>query len=388
MITKEATVEISTEHQKFDESILQKKIARYDKITRFVCLGMGIFSLLVMALITFAYFFIGLCRFFDLSFSLPSIAAWLDSLPEIETNHPEALLAKFIISGIFFIVYVCIAVLIIKKLIKIINCFTSLCDLNNSRIDHKKVLLEIVFSVSSATELAMSLTLLGLTTNGIMPPIAIVTIIAFAVLFLAFCFCKNFYTSYDVAKAKFYKNTFAINLVKPISVLLLTSLILALTFSPNLLTFVNNIIQNYINSSNYTGVAVFIKYFLPFIRWFLVLTCSFLLTQLINPFKQNMVSNFNFYDSTIATSPELNYQEKLNSKVKTIITFSIILMIATLIFSCFNAKNEFILPKNFGAIFKQTFMYYLSIILLAISVKVISKTKTKEIIPFLSNKSN
>ena len=47
--TANTVTENNIEHQKFDAEILKRKVKRYKKIVRFTWLGLGIFSMLLMA---------------------------------------------------------------------------------------------------------------------------------------------------------------------------------------------------------------------------------------------------------------------------------------------------------------------------------------------------
>ncbi len=380
--TKEIIAESTAEHKKFDESLLLKKSARYDKIVKFVCLGLGIFSLVVISLLTIAFFFVGACKFFDVKFSLPAIAAWLDSLPSIQIKDAEGMLTKLILGAIFFIIYIFVAVILVKKLIHTINKFMPLVDINNSRIDHKQLLIDIVCCVSSTFSMVLVLTFLGRTTTATkIPSIMIVLLVFFGILYLAFLVGKNIYNAYDVTKGKFYKKEFAINVTKNLLIVLFATFILALCLSPELLRFVNNIIANYNSPYRFSGINFFIAYFMPIIYWFMIFT-SILLFTITLKFPKPSTTIFNSYDKTYTL---VDYSLDINSRIKSrtswIIFFSILMIVLDIVCCCFNAYGEFMFPKNFGVIAKQITFSYLPVLLLAIAIKVVSKTKTKEMIP-------
>lgn len=385
--TANTVTENNIEHQKFDTEILKRKVDRYEKLVRFIWLGMGIFCMLLMAFLPIAYFFIGTSKFFAVKFSIPAFADWLKSLPSVRITDPEGQLARLILGLLFFLVYIILSIILIKNLVKTIKKFISLCDLKNSHIDHKEMFLDIVNYTTTTYAAILSFGLLSLSsTDGRMQPIVIVLLFLYGVFFFATTVGKNLYVCYDVKKGVFYKKVFFINVVKRFFLVVISSLLLALCLEPQLLIFVGNIMENYNNTTHFTSIAAINKFVFPWISWFLVLLSVLIFKNTIKinvlDLRKSVVSTL--YDQAYPILDKNKmFQQSIKNKAVSIIVFAILSFVLQLLFVCFNSANKFVLPDDLGAFVKQFTFIYTPIILLALAAT--WTAKTKETTPIQSN---
>ena len=386
---KQVPAENRVEHEKLDAEALQKKLNRYDKNVRVTCLLLGLLSMLTIAFLVFAYFFIGVCKFFNLTFSLPALATWLDALSSIEINNPEAMLVRFIIGAFFFIIYVSVAIVLVKRLIFVINNFFSLCDLSNNRLDHKKILIGIVTKVAPSISTMCTLALLGTLTNYSFSNVFPLLILAvYIVLFLGFSIFKTYYNFNNVSTGKFYRNGFTLNLLKSFFLIVFAGLMIFFFFSSQIMISASDVIQNYYYVTDFGAINVFKFFILPITNWLLFYLCALLFGQTLNQPKLSITTNYSFYGNSYqVSSVHGEYFNSLKNKANSIISFAVILIIANAVLSCFNVKGEFLIPSYLGEICTQLAYVYLPIILLAIAINVFSKIIVKEVIPFVSLKT-
>ena len=350
----------------------EKKVKIFGVIIGATCLAFCIFFLV-------AYFILGASKFYNLKFSIPTLFTWLDGLPKVSLKDPEAMLAKFIIGCVFFALYVFFAISLVKSTISVFNKFLPLCDLDNRKVDHKILALEITDLTSKCFILILSLALMGRTTGVRIPLGGIICIIIYLLFFIAINVAKSYYTCYDVEKNEFFKKTFAINLVKTFATMFFAIALVVFTLNHPLYDFAYNIAQNYNNNDNYEGAMV-VKYFImPFIKLFLAIYCIKLLNQVIRLDKKSTTNvNVNFYGKSYQVNNfGLEMQKKATKKVRMIIFLTIVIILLEVLLNCFNAKNEFFIPNGIGSLLAKTIFYNLHVILIPIGISVIFKTNVK-----------
>lgn len=387
MKTQNKTIENAAQ-VKFDQEIIEKRTTSYEKSIKFVLLGLGIFSILLFVFLAIVFIFVGVAKFFSVVFSFPAIGKWLLSLPYVSIIDPEGMLSKLLIGLIFFLVYIILTIKLIVKLIKSTKSFSKLCDMANSNIDHKKEFLNILKHVSSSFTSVISFILISFTTTGQFSAISLLTIILFVFYFITLIVAHNLACCYNVKENLFHKKQFAVNLTKRFALLSVTLLLLVYCLKPNLLTFTENIITNYRNTTDYKGTEFVQAFLLPWINWLLSLACITLFVNSLN--LKNIYDNhgsYSFYGNAFdfSLTPNETFRISVKKKANGIIFYSVVLFLTDLLFCFFDSKG-FSIPKNISYLAVDFILSHSSVILLAIAAKKIAITEEKELVPFTTKK--
>lgn len=371
------------EHLKFDEAIVVKRKYNYERAIKSTILGLGILSFVLSVLLLASYLFVGTAKVFAVKFSLPAIGDWLLSLPDVKIVNPEGMLARLFIGIAFFFFYIIIAINIIVKFVKIFNRFKKLCDISNSNIDHKNEFLLIVKLLASQFAPVIALSLLSITTTGQISIITIILIVLYSLYFIAINVAHDLYYCYDVNENILHKNQLIVNIAKRIALLIVAFILVIVCLKPHILTFTNNIIINFNNPTDYKGFAFIKAFIIPWIKWLMCLSSVNLLGKALNLNKViSKSSEFNFYATTFDFYETHNdyLRETIKSKAKTIIFYTVVLIIADLLFIFFNNAGTFSIPSNLVSLLIGVALSHLPRILLTSSVRIISKVEEKELV--------
>jgi hypothetical protein len=74
-------------------------------------------------------------------------------------------------------------------------------------------------------------------------------------------------------------------------------------------------------------------------------------------------------------------QKKANNKVKFIIFWVVLSVLAEVLLTCFNTNNDFFIPNGIGTLLAQTLFEYSSIIFITVGISFIFKTNLKIPVP-------
>ena len=359
--------------------VKQGRIEVYNNKIKKFCLLIGVISLSLCIFFAFAHLVLGTSQFFNLRFSLPAVIQWLDHLPSVFIENPESLLARAIIGGVFFLLYVIFSVILVKNVIKSISKLSYLCDLTNTNIDHKVLALECMDLTFNCFKLVFFLSIMGTTTGASIPVGGALSIIIYSIAFILFSAAKLFYTCYDSEKNEFFSQAFTVNAVKTLSMIIFAIIALLLSLGAPFAEFIQNLITNYNNPADFTGPAFIKQFAMPFVKMLYGLYCfSILILTIKLDKKSTMNITSSFYGRVYQVNNfGLNLKNKITKRTKFIVFLIILSVVAEVFLTCFNTNNALIIPSGIGTLLAKTLFGYSSIIFIVLGINQIAKTNLK-----------
>lgn len=366
-------------HQEYDKKEEKIHVVRYNKRLRIVFLCLGIFLALCSLFLVVSYFVMNIFRFFTINFNIPSIIVWIESLSSLEITSFPASTVKLIMGCAFAIFYVFIAVKLIINLIKIKNSVSLLCELNNSRIDHKFYCIQTINQTLSAFLNVSTMILFCSMTSLTAFTVHSLALLILTVLIYVLCTVGvNMYTSYDINCRVFHKKVFALNLTKKLFLLILSITLIILSFGP----YLNHVIIGVAAGPN--NIILFVvSYILPAFKilfsWFFIQTFKNLITVSVGG-----LSAFTVYRRIYSAKDVNGAVRDIGKKVfSRSILWSVFLIFVQTVLLFFNSAGNFALPANFGQSFVNLITYYAPIVVTALAFRLVSKTKEEQITSLL-----
>ncbi|MBQ3572666.1 MAG: hypothetical protein IJA15_07555 [Clostridia bacterium] len=376
------TPEAISEREAIKAALLENNTKFLNKATTISCITLASIATVLNVALLLLQLFVGTISFFDLKFTLPDIAHWINGLPYKEIIYPEVLLTRFVIGCIALFVYAILSIIMIVRAVKNIRSLLKVIDVHNSRIDHKKLTFDIIERFSKCFIGTLILALIGRTSSQSLTPATIVFIVFYVIFFIATVGLKHAYSCYELEKNKFHLQQFIINFARDLSLFICTSLFTISCMQNQISTTLNNIYkQNYVMELE--GIAKISHFVVPFISLLLLLgtfkplNCAILLDK-----DANTMTKVSFYASSYKIkNKNIEQQAIINKRARNIIIFSILLLIAETVFCFFNAYNQFFISENIVERILGVIITYLPIILTAISVRLAHKPTLKIISP-------
>lgn len=380
----------SLEHQKFDQALFDKKTNTFNKLVKYFILGLGIFSLLVYCFALFDYFFIGVADVFGVTFSLQGIASWLDSIPSIEIVDPEAMLVRIILGALFCAGYLLLGISLVVSFIKVIKRFNSLVDLENTRLNHKLILHEIMVRTSNAVSRILAFVLFSISASRYLNSGEVAFYVVLGLFTIVANVILNLYTSYDTKTLSLEKKVLALNLFKIFSIILISSILVIVTSASYFDKILNNV-ANHINRNIDMNLYLFLRdYGIPLLD-FIVFWIS--LSLLRNMVSLTTTSPLADGEISVDKPPKKSLsnvfiKDALSGRFAGIIFLSIVSFLLNVLVVLISDGNILSLPANFVEVVVGLLFTYLPIILLTIAINVISNTEHKVVtyIDFVAKK--
>lgn len=380
----------SLEHQKFDQALFDKKTNTFNKLVKYFILGLGIFSLLVYCFALFDYFFIGVADVFGVTFSLQGIASWLDSIPSIKIVDPEAMLVRIILGALFCGGYLLLGISLVVSFIKVIKRFNSLVDLENTRLNHKLILHEIMVRTSNAVSRIFAFALFSISASRYLNSGEVAFYVVLGLFTIVANVILNLYTSYDTKTLSLEKKVLALNLSKIFSIILISSILVVVTSASYFDKILNNV-ANQINRNIDMNIYLFLRdYGIPLLDFIVFWISLSLLRNMVS-----LTTTSPLADGEIAVDKppkkslsNVFIKDALSGRFAGIIFLSIVSFLLNVLVVLISDGNILSLPANFVEVVVELLFTYLPIILLTIAINVISNTEHKVVtyIDFVAKK--
>ena len=376
------TPEAIAEREAIKAALLENNTKFLNKVTTISCISLASVATGLNLILLFLQLFAGTISFFDLKFTLPDIARWINGLPYKEILYPEVLLTRFIIGCIALFVYAILTIIMIIHTVKNVRNLLKVIDVHNSRIDHKKLTLDIVERFSKCFIGTLILALIGRTSSQHLTPAMIAYIVFYLLFFIATVCLKHAYSCYELEKNKFHLQQFIINCARDIGLCFCAALLTVSCVQSQITTTLNNIYkQNYVMELE--GIAKISHFVVPFISLLLLfgtfkpLNCALLLDK-----DSNTMIKVSFYASSYKIkNKNIEQLAVINKRARNIIIFSALLLITEIVFCFFNSYNQFFISENIIERIFIAMTKYIPVILAAISIRFAHKPILKVITP-------
>ncbi|MBO4251687.1 MAG: hypothetical protein J5911_03385 [Clostridia bacterium] len=359
----------NNEKLKFDQEILKNRVNRYEKTCKIFYVILASFCSACILYLLIAWLFLGAFKVFDLTFSLPEIINWLENLPNAPTNRPVTSLIKLFIGIAFFIAYIIITILLIKQLVKALKYLTDITDIKNSRINHRALTCDVVKVTVYSFRLVVKTILITFAISAKIDTLPVVTLFLYALFFLFTNILQDLDLYYDVDKGLFAKKYFSISVTKSTFTISIALILLAVTARGQLYEILSGADVLLYTKQELPTIKIVEMFLLPAIGYFLYLQTDNVL-KLILKYKPETLNR------TAAENEMANYMNKTCSRI---IFFACVLLLAKLFFLFVSPEGQLFLPDDLKQLALNIAPPIVSIILLAISTKIITPIKK----PFL-----
>lgn len=351
-----------------------------NKTTATVCTIIGAASFLLMVFLLLFYLFGGALTLFDLNFSLLSFGEFIDGF-NFSTGLSTYDIIRLVISLGFILAFLFIAVFIVVELVNVLVIFIGLFKKDNT-IDYKTKTTMILDAVTTSFSLAIGICLISVLTAPYPISIPLLSLISvFSLFFISRVILKNAYTSNDVKKGVFVKNTFFLNVIKNVLLVVLCIVLIGFNLSPQLKFFVDNL-SSLIDKKVFT-VSTVLHVLIPMFHAQLCIECVRLLTKTIcgeKPFNKKL---YYLYGRSHYLTEILSRQKHFcRHHAINVIIHSVIVFVLELITTLFE-NNVFTVPENFTVFLVSELLVYLPLILSSIALYFAVMIPEREVVSLL-----
>lgn len=358
--------------EKTEAELLEEQTARRARALRRACLGLGTFGVLILLFLSIMHLFVGTGKVFSVSFSILGIVEWLKILPDVRPSAPEQQLAQLIIGVLFFIMYIISSVIIVKTSVRAIRQLIEFFDDVRAKLDYKTKFLSLCEHISLGFSAGFSFALVALSSTNQNASLGLIILFAlYAIFFIVATVKIN--ADFCDATDENYTKTVVLNTVKRVSLIVVVGALTFVCLNSQLFQFTKNIGQNYKTSVRFTGITAVNKYAFPLLQWLLAVNSIQLLKAVMQISEKTRQDNkYSFYGQSYQIGQNALQMESRKRR-KRIIFWSVVCCLLSVLFACFNTKNEFVTPSVNELVMGR--VIYLVIIALAITAYILSKPK-------------